>query len=177
MSLDLDILRWLSQHRTPALTTVARWAMDMGADAAVIAVAGLAGLIVVVVKRWWWQGIMIAVAAAVAVVTAGVFKVLIQRARPSGELVVVEVGGFSMPSTVAAMTAAVVVATYLALPWSAKARGWVAAPLAVIVGLIGLAMVYLGAHWPTDVLAGWAVGAGAGAAVVSSARVALRLAR
>ncbi len=167
VSVDLDVLRWLSEHRTPTLTTMARWAMDMGASPAVMAAVGAVGLIVVVAKRWWWQGVTVAVASVAALVVASVFKQMVQRARPSWDLAVVQVGGWAMPSTIAAMTAAVVVATYLVLPWSAGQRRWTAALFAVIVLLIGVAMVYLGAHWPTDVLVGWAVGAGVGGVVAS----------
>ncbi len=49
------------------------------------------------------------------------------------------------------------------------ARLWIWAPAALLMLAIGLSRVYLGVHFPTDVLAGWAVGAvvlGAAAAVL-----------
>ncbi|WP_328401352.1 phosphatase PAP2 family protein [Nocardia sp. NBC_00403] len=171
----MDILRWLSQHRTPALTTVTRLAMDAGMSNTVIAAAGVVGLVVVVTKRWWWQGITIAVSVVAAQSAARALKHMVQRERPPVDLSVVQVGAFSMPSTVAAMTAAVAVTAYLALPWPTGRRGWIVGLSATLVVSIGIAMVYLGAHWPTDVLAGWGVGVGVAGVVMSLARVAFRL--
>lgn len=174
VSLDSDFLRWISQHRTPAVTTVARLAMDTGMSSTVVVAAGVVGLVVVVTKRWWWQGITIAASVVVAQFVARALKNTIQRERPPADLSVVQVGAFSMPSTVAAMTSAVAVAAYLALPWPTEHRRWIAGLLAAVVISIGIAMVYLGAHWPTDVLAGWGVGAGVAGVVLSMARVAVR---
>ncbi|MEV6279435.1 phosphatase PAP2 family protein [Nocardia sp. NPDC051832] len=174
MSLDLDILEWLSQHRTPSLTTVARSAMHLGTSTIVIGAVGVVGLVLVVAKRWWWQTVTIAVSVVAALTTAVALKHLVQRARPPEALAIVPSGGFSMPSTVAALTAAVAVAAYLVFPWPSRYRRGLAIPLAVFVVLVGGAMVYLGAHWPSDVVAGWAVGAGISGAVASLARVAVR---
>ncbi|MFE9583178.1 phosphatase PAP2 family protein [Nocardia sp. NPDC006044] len=174
MSLDPNLLRWLSQHRAPTLVTLAGWAMDIGANAAVIAAVGVIGLVLIITKRWWWQGFTVGAAVVAATALATVAKQIIRRARPSTDLAVVEIGGWSMPSTVAAMTAAAAVATYLVLPWAPRFRRWIAAVLTLIVALIGSAMVYLGAHWPTDVLVGWILGTGVSVAVVHLARIALR---
>lgn len=177
MSLDTTILRWLSLHRTPALTTVARVAMDAGMSNTVIAAAGVVGLVVVAAKRWWWQGITIAASVVAAQSAARALKHMIRRERPPMDVSVVHVGAFSMPSTVAAMTAAVAVTAYSVLPWPAEHRRWVGGVIAALLVCIGIAMVYLGAHWPTDVLAGWGLGAAVAGIVMMEARVASRRVR
>jgi len=66
----------------------------------------------------------------------------------------VEADGYGLPSGHA--QGAVVLWGLLAL---LSRRRWAWAPAAALMLAVGLSRVYLGVHFPTDVLAGWAVGA------------------
>ena len=85
----------------------------------------------------------------------------IGRARPPRADWLVAAHGDSMPSG----HSATVVMAYglgLALLWSSLSRPGrrVGVAVAVVISLlVGLSRVYLGVHWPTDVLAGWTFGA------------------
>ena len=89
-------------------------------------------------------------------------KVLTQVPRPPAADAVGVFSGYAFPSGHATDAAAVYgmlgVLLATALPRrAAKAAVWTAA--VVVVGLVGLSRIYLGAHWLTDVLAGFAIGA------------------
>lgn len=86
-------------------------------------------------------------------------------ARPRPELVphAARVFTASFPSGHATVSAAVGLAAALLLARARSGRwfGVFAAAVAVLlVALIGASRLYLGVHWPTDVVAGWALGTG-----------------
>ncbi len=173
MNVDRDILTWFAGHRTAVLTTLARWAIYIGTGDLGMALLGLTFVAVVVAGRWWRAGVTIGVSVLVAQASARFLKQIIERPRPPADLAAVQVGAFSMPSTVAAMTAAFAVAVYWVVPWGAERRRAAGLLVAGVV-LIGCAMVYLAAHWPTDVLAGWGVGTVVGAIMVLLSQAARR---
>ncbi|MFI7004012.1 phosphatase PAP2 family protein [Nocardia sp. NPDC050175] len=161
MKVDRIIMTFLDAHRDPAVTTAARWAMDFGTSSLVILGCGVVGLVVVIVGGWWRLGLVTGGAAVSASVLTWVLKTIIGRPRPSADVSIVQVGGWSMPSTVAALTAASAATLILSAAWSATSVRWmIGVALTGIVVVVGCAMVYLGAHWPSDVLAGWLLGIG-----------------
>ncbi|MGE3302003.1 MAG: phosphatase PAP2 family protein [Hyphomonadaceae bacterium] len=109
-------------------------------------------------------GVAILVAAATlgATVISETVKAEVGRLRPDLVAHGVGVTGMSFPSG-HAMLSAVVYLTLGALLSRAQAnslgRAYIAASAVLLTLLIGASRVYLGVHWPTDVLAGWCIGA------------------
>ncbi|MGH2717548.1 MAG: phosphatase PAP2 family protein [Actinomycetota bacterium] len=175
MGIDLAVLRFVADHRSPLLNSIARAVMWAGTAPAAFAVGALAvGTFVIWTRRW-----RLAAAGAVALVVsyyaAAVLKAVFTRPRPPLSLALVQLGGWSMPSSQAAMTAALGVAGFLAFDWASRPALARLRPLAGLldaaaVGAVGACMVYLGGHWLTDVLAGWCLGAAVGLASAALAR-------
>jgi len=159
MSPDLRLLTWIADHRGAAATRLARALMDGGNSPVVVgvtlAVVFLIGITLGQTGAMWV--VVAAGGAASAIATA--LKSLVDRPRPPADLALVVPSGSSMPSTVAALTAGIAVALVWAPRWPRSLRRVVAVLLALLVVLIGAAMVYLGAHWASDVLVGWVIGA------------------
>jgi undecaprenyl-diphosphatase len=90
-------------------------------------------------------------------------KLAIGRPRPDLVVHLVEVHTPSFPSG-HAMLSAVVYLTLGALlsrvEGPPRIKIYVLSLAVTLTFLIGLSRIYLGVHWPTDVLAGWCVGAG-----------------
>lgn len=125
-------------------------------------VVGMSVLAIVVA---WLQG-KYRLVAAFGIVLAGLgtnslIKLVIQRPRPDTTYAAaIKWKSFSLPSGHAYDAVAFygllayLAYKYLPQPWG----GIVAALLVVLAILIGISRVYLGAHYPTDVLVGWAFG-------------------
>src|SRR5712671_4691667 len=105
--------------------------------------------------------------AAALVLVAAVTELLnlalkeaFQRPRPSLFQEIATLHSYGFPSGHAMASAAVYgsVATVLARAYPARRRAILLGACSLVL-LIGLSRVYLGVHWITDVLAGWAAGA------------------
>ncbi|MET3808905.1 undecaprenyl-diphosphatase [Nakamurella sp. UYEF19] len=157
---DLSLMLWVVGHRTVWATQISRAVMAVGTHLAVLGALALAVLGYLLMRRRWAVIVTVAGGAAISLVGAGVLKAVVGRPRPPAELALVHAGGYSMPSTDGAVTAAVGVALFLASLWSTRPGRAIFGALLVLAVLgVGVALVYLGAHWPSDVLAGWLLGA------------------
>lgn len=161
---DEELLRLFSEHRTAWGTGFAQAMMDAGTNTVVLAVGFVLALAFGVVRRAYRPAGAVVIAVVASTVAAAVLKELVGRARPPAEFALVHLDGASMPSTHATRTAAVAAAVLLAVTWSTpRARLSWGAVLACGTVVVGICLVYLGVHWATDVVAGWALGAGIGA--------------
>jgi membrane-associated phospholipid phosphatase len=158
MSLDQAVLAWLTQLRSPGLDLIARGASLLGS-------AGVALVVVVLVLlfgywRRWGPVLWLLLGVGGAQLLTEHLKELFHRPRPTPPLGLVADQDFSFPSGQA--TVATALAFCLAyLGWGAvrgRRRALLVVGLAVVVLTIGLARLYLGAHYPTDVLAGYLAG-------------------
>jgi membrane-associated phospholipid phosphatase len=134
---------------------------ELGSTVAVSLVALLA-LAVGAAIRMWRTGLVGAITIALASIANSTLKIAIARQRPELLDPIIVEHGFSFPSGHSAlgMVAYGVLAVLVhrsSLPAPVRAAGLFM--LGALVALIGLSRVYLGVHYPTDVIAGWSAGA------------------
>jgi len=122
----------------------------------VIATVGL-----LLMRRLWVTALLIVVATSSGSLIVRAIKSEFGRARPDIVDHIVEAGGKSFPSGHAANSAIVylTIAGLLTQVVRGRAtRNYIVALTVLLVGAIGASRVYLGVHWPSDVLAGWSFG-------------------
>ena len=138
-----------------------RWITELGSTAAITAIAGITVLVGIVVGQWR-NGLLGTITIGLAAAGNEALKIVISRARPDLLDPIVVERGFSFPSghALLSMVAYGVLAVLISrsrLP--TVTRRAIEAGLGVLIFLIGLSRIWLGVHYPTDVLAGWTAGA------------------
>lgn len=115
----------------------------------------IAFVLLLAALRWRREGLFAGIALAGSALLNLGAKQLFARARPSLWESLAPEGSFSFPSghAMGSMTLAMVL---ILLAWRTRWRLWVALPMVGFVVLVGLSRVYLGVHYPSDILAGWA---------------------
>jgi undecaprenyl-diphosphatase len=123
----------------------------------VVAVAGL-----LLAQRLWLTALVLVTSCWTGGQVVQLIKVAVGRARPDLADRLVPVVSASFPSGHAA-NSAIVYLTLAALASqvvrASAARAYLFGAAILLTGLIGASRVYLGVHWPSDVLAGWSFGA------------------
>jgi undecaprenyl-diphosphatase len=156
-AIDKPIQGWLEGMRSPTLTIV------MAVVATVFGPVALP-IIVLVTVVWWgfaakhaWRPLLLAGGMIVGVVTVQILAPVIGRARPPVEAMLIGVDHTSsFPSGhVMGATDFLLITTYLVF---SRRNNPVSAVIALVVASLlsiatAVSRVYLGYHWPTDVLA------------------------
>jgi undecaprenyl-diphosphatase len=130
----------------------------LGSTYVLIAVA-LAAALGLALRGRWRSAVALVFAYAITDATVALVKLIVERPRPDANLT--EAGGFSFPSGHSAMSMAVYGCLAFALARACRGFPRVACAIGglTIVVAIGLSRIYLGVHYPSDVLAGWITGA------------------
>lgn len=152
---DTTILIWLNQFATPALDRAMVFITAFG-SAAVIGPALFAAVTLLYLIGRRRQAWFVAFSIGGTGIINALFKLLFERSRPSLWEQIIQETGYSFPSGHAMISFAVAM-TVILLLWHTRFR-----IAAVIVGilfclLISLSRLYLGVHYPSDIVAGWSI--------------------
>ena len=165
--LDRSVLRALRTSEDPSIPVGPDWLPEavrdltaLGSETVLgILTAGALGILVLLRRRRMALFLLVAVAGGEAISQS--LKSLIDRPRPDVIPHLVRTLGKSFPSGHAMLSAV----TYLTLAALAarlvsgrRAKAYLLGTAAALTLMIGSTRVYLGVHYPTDVLGGWIAG-------------------
>lgn len=158
---DRRVLNLVATLRTPHLDSVMYALTYLGNVRTIVALTLVAVIVALLGRRR-----LDAVLVVFTVVGSGLFfeavKLLVHRPRPPLEDARIVQGGFSFPSghsTIAATFYGTLAFLLIRLLRSEPLRVLIGVVAGLLIAAIGLSRIYLGVHYPSDVLAGWAAGA------------------
>jgi undecaprenyl-diphosphatase len=155
---DEQVRARLHQHATPALTAAMRFCTEFGATALLLALCVCIGL-----ALWLRQrrraALLLLVTLGGALALNALLKLAFHRLRPAPFFGLIAPLSYSFPSGHALLSCSfygALAAILTARMQSRRGRLCVWAAAALLVALVGLSRVYLGVHYPSDVVAGYA---------------------
>ena len=154
---DLGTNRWFVRHRVPFLNDVAAFGTGMAETLTVI----VATAVLVIVLRWrtgrWYEAIALVVSVVGEVAIFLCVTLIVPQRRPPVHRLDPAPPTSSYPSGHTGASIALYCCLALIILWLYSDRGWARA-LAVVLFcvpvFVGLSRIYMGMHYPSDVLAG-----------------------
>lgn len=113
-----------------------------------------------IIRRFGTMLLILAASMGAAALSAS-FKSLFGRVRPDIVPHLVEVSTLSFPSGHAMLSASIYLSLGAIIAQNApdrRSKIFIISTALVLTGLIGLSRIYLGVHYPSDVIAGWMAG-------------------
>ena len=147
--------------RTPVLTTFF-YLCTLLANTGTVVFITTTAVVVLAVRRLWAESLLVLVVVAGGQWFGTLLKAIFVRARPpaSGALIPLP-GSYAFPSghALAAVLLYSVLAFLVVRRLSGRGARIVVVSLAIaLIALVGISRVYLGVHWPSDVIAAWMLG-------------------
>lgn len=157
---DELVMRWVDAHHLPLLDAVMLEITALGTGIVVLMIVAIAALFLIL-TRHKYPAILLLASTFGGLVLNAILKLGFDRPRPSVVVAAVHTFSSSFPSG-HAMSAAVVYSTvaYLAARLHReKWAGWLVMTAAMgLIAVIAFSRIYLGVHYPSDVVGGVAIG-------------------
>ncbi len=153
---DIKLITLFAEYRTPFLTQLASILAILGGMPVVLFITSCCCALQLMYKNST-KFILIAVAVIGSICLSWLLKFCISRSRPDAVLAIFESYGDSFPSGHSVYAATL--SALIMLLWKKRKYRHISFVLAGLwLLLMGLSRIYLGVHFPSDVLAGWALG-------------------
>ena len=153
---DRPVMLWLRRRHSSGTTRFVRAVTELGRVTAVPVFALAAAGYLAYVRGSRRPAALLTVSLVGSTIINSVLKVMYRRARPTFFAHIVQEKSYSFPSG-HAMASAALAGCACVLAWPTRWRYPVIAASSVYVPTIGLSRMYLGVHFPSDILAGWCV--------------------
>jgi len=160
-AIDRAVLTWMSRLRTPALTAIMIDVTALGSPTLII-VFSVVALFVVLALRDRRGALYLVISSTGGWLWTTVTKDVVERRRPTELEHLVKVSGFSYPSghslSAAALylSLALIAGSHLRKP---AAKAALAVGAFFLMAMVAVSRVYLGVHYPSDVVSGGWLGA------------------
>lgn len=155
---DTAVLLFLRQLHTPLLDQLMIGITTLG-QPTLLVIVSLVISGVLALNQQWFKGIIFVSAALGAAGLNVLLKDVFTRSRPALWERIVDAQYSSFPSGHAMVSFVIYgLVGYLLATQSRYRSDLILALTMLLISLIGLSRLYLGVHWPTDVIAGYAAG-------------------